>query len=100
MDAVFHFEMWDHDTIGSDDFIGEATFTLRDVSMKHVPFTGIPPFEPLQLKLLDKKGNGDRYNFLHKQIINNNIILFSRNMCPIPLTLCPFILFKDMTYSS
>ncbi len=61
MGAVFHFEMWDHDTIGSDDLIGAATFTLLDVSKNHVPFTGIPPFEPLKLKLLDKKGNGDRW---------------------------------------
>ncbi len=59
MDCVFTVEMWDKDTITSDDFIGGANFTLRDISKRHtVPW---PNVEPFKLTLLDKKGNGNRY---------------------------------------
>ncbi len=59
MDAVFHVEMWDKDTVTADDFIGGASFTLRDISTRHVPPKDSIP--PLRLTLLDKKGSGDRY---------------------------------------
>ncbi len=54
MDAVFKIDIWDHDTISSDDLIGGATFTLRDISSRHAP--NMPP---LALQLRDEHGKNE-----------------------------------------
>lgn len=35
MAQEFQLEVWDHDTIGVDDEIGCATFTLKDLAERH-----------------------------------------------------------------
>ncbi len=53
MDSVFTIEMWDKDIITSDDFIGGANFTLRDISNRHSVLNPWPNVEPFKLTLLD-----------------------------------------------
>jgi hypothetical protein len=51
MAQEFRLEVWDHDTIGSDDEIGFATFTLKEIADRHSHDD-----QPLELQLRTTKG--------------------------------------------
>ncbi len=54
-------EVWDKDTVTTDDYIGGATFTLKELSTGYLNASSLAkPADPLRMPLIDKKGKGGR----------------------------------------
>ena len=86
MTQEFRLEVFDHDTIGSDDEIGFATFTLKDIAERHSHDDN-----PLELHLKTTKGvTVGRYALIDRHLIFLIIRVVARCICT--ATLCAQIL--------